>query len=122
MSTKNFPDTELACKCGCGGLPPVPFQLELQRLRNNYGRPMVLSSGCRCPDHNVRKSKTGRNGPHTQGAVDVLVWGEAAHDLIANALAAGWTGIGVSQKGAREARFIHLDQLEGPTRPWVWSY
>jgi zinc D-Ala-D-Ala carboxypeptidase len=32
----------------------------------------------------------------------------------------GFTGIGVQQKGS--GRFIHLDTMEGGTRPTVWSY
>jgi hypothetical protein len=32
----------------------------------------------------------------------------------------GFTGIGVQQKGSR--RFIHLDVLQNPPRPNVWSY
>jgi hypothetical protein len=39
------------------------------------------------------------------------------------ALNAGFTGIGVKQKG--KGRFIHLDDIEDSgdrPRPWVWSY
>ena len=122
MATENFSDAELACRCGCGGLPPEDFQEELQRLRESYGSPMRLSSAYRCPDYHDRVSSTGREGPHTKGAVDVLIWGDPAHELLMLALAYGWTGIGVSQKGTKESRFLHLDRLSGETRPWVWSY
>jgi len=36
------------------------------------------------------------------------------------ALELGFTGIGVQQKGT--GRFPHLDTLEEPPRPNVWSY
>jgi hypothetical protein len=39
------------------------------------------------------------------------------------ALEAGFTGIGVAQKGS--GRFMHLDDLlndEGQPRPTIWSY
>jgi hypothetical protein len=35
------------------------------------------------------------------------------------AMEAGFTGIGVQQKGT--GRFLHLDTLEGDLRPTVWS-
>lgn len=124
MGTRNFTDAELECRCGCGALPPRGFQIRLQALRERYGRPMPLSSAARCPDHNLAVSKTGRDGPHTKGAVDVLVAGKDAFDLVECALRLSWTGVGISQKGSWERRFIHLDALqplEAP-RPRVWSY
>jgi len=42
-----------------------------------------------------------------------------AHRLLVLACAAGFTGIGVAQKG--NGRFIHLDDLQ-EGRPAVWSY
>ena len=89
-----------------------------------YGRPMNLSSAYRCPDYNLRVSpSTGRTGPHTMGAVDVLCFGEEALRLTIVASAGGWTGVGISQKGEHAIRFIHLDRLPSmPPRPWIWSY
>ena len=83
---------------------------------------MSLSSAYRCPDHNDAVSSTGRNGPHTIGAADVKVSGAKAKELLMAACDAGATGIGVSQKGPHAARFIHIDRLEGDSRPWIWSY
>lgn len=122
MATEHFTDDELRCRCGCGGLPPQSFQDELEALRVAYGHPMRISSGYRCPDYNDKVSSTGRDGPHSKGAVDVLVSGRAAWQLIYHALYRGWRGIGVSQKGEHARRFIHLDNLDQPARPWVWSY
>lgn len=128
MATEHFTDEELRCHCGCGGLPPQGFQNQLEEFRQVWGQPMRISSGYRCPDHNARVSSTGRNGPHTLGAVDVLVWGEEAFELVAEAIAWGWMGIGVSQKGPYASRFIHLDDLEDVAdggqhpRPRIWSY
>ena len=122
MSTPHFTDAELRCRCGCGLLPPPAFQTELEALRLEYGAPMKLSSCYRCPDHNEEVSSTGRDGPHTLGAVDVLVYGQHAWKLLGVAMRYGWQGIGVSQKGPRASRFLHLDRLTEGTRPWVWSY
>jgi hypothetical protein len=51
--------------------------------------------------------------------------GADALELVALALAYGFTGIGVNQKGAHDGRFIHLDDLDnapGQPRPCIWSY
>ena len=121
MATENFTNDELRCKCGCGLLPPGAFQIELQFLRNVYGRPMKLNSAARCPAYNARVSSTGRKGPHTVGAVDVAVYGQDAVDLIVLAIRHGWYGIGVSQEGPHESRFVHLDRRPFAQRA-VWSY
>lgn len=94
-------------------------------LRERCGFPIVVSSGYRSPSYNASVSKTGETGPHTTGkAVDIKVSGEQAYVLLRHAFLMGFTGIGISQKGDHQSRFIHLDILGfdfGP-RPRVWSY
>ena len=118
--TPNFSNAELTCKCGCGMLPRKDFMAKVQKLRDELGFTLPVTSAARCPLHNAAVSATGRTGPHTTGrAIDIGVRGDRAVMLIKAALNAGFTGIGISQKGA--SRFIHLDDLaEG--RPNVWSY
>lgn len=125
MSTRNFSDAELTCHCGCGLLPPQEFQDRLQELREEFDTPMVITSGARCPEHNARVSKTGRTGPHTRGAVDVLLSGPAVYDLVRVAQRRGWSGIGLRQSGPHAQRIVHLDRLEngpGCPRPRIWTY
>ena len=102
------------------------FMNRLERVRHEYNKPMRLSSAYRSPEHNAKVSSTGTTGPHTTGrAVDVLVSGSDALDLIDCAIFNGITGIGISQKGPHDKRFVHLDDLPdapGQPRPWVWSY
>lgn len=121
--SKYFSKSELACKC-CGQCKMNQAFLErLDALRWLYNKPMIVSSGYRCPHHNAKVSSTGGDGPHTTGrAVDILVSGQSAHAIIKLATHLGFTGIGVNQKSKHANRFIHLDDLKGPTRPWVWSY
>ena len=125
--TPNFSFAELACRCGCGRADmDARFMAFLQELRVRAG-PLIIASGFRCADYNARVSSTGASGPHTSGkAVDVRCHGRLAHRIVATALATGATGVGVSQKGNLNARFVHLDVLsEGETtgpRPWLWSY
>lgn len=96
---------------------------KLLAVRKEFGRPMNVSSGDRDKTHPIEAAKE-EPGVHTKGcAVDVLVAGGDALDLVRIALKHGFTAIGVQQKGAK--RFIHLDDYEGDARtprPWIWSY
>ena len=119
----NFTRKELECGCGCGGvIEDEVFLNNLQRLRGIYGRPMILTSAYRCPEYNATVSSTGLNGPHTQAAVDVKVFGEEAYRFLWMAISQGFHGIGVQQKGRWSSRFIHIDMLRAENRPRVWSY
>ncbi len=122
--TKNFSSYEFKCKCGCGKSDMNRRFIEtLQAIRDEYGKPIIITSGYRCPDHNSRVSSTGKTGPHTTGkAVDIAVSGNDAHKLLAVAIFNGMSGIGVKQKGPHDGRFLHLDTLTSGPRPWVWSY
>jgi len=96
----------------------------LQALRYALGKPVLITSGYRSSEHTVEKKKS-QPGTHTYGrAVDVGCSGEQAYELLAAALATGWTGVGIAQRGA--ARFVHLDDVVKDEhifyRPAVWSY
>jgi len=102
------------------------FMLIIELIREDYDKPMKVSSAYRTPDYNEKVSSTGLTGPHTTGqAIDIVVSGTDALHLIHVALDSGIVGIGVSQKGPHGKRFIHLDNLPdapGQPRPWLWSY
>lgn len=116
--TAHFTREELQCKCGCGRMEiSDEFLKWLEVVRVACGFPFVITSGYRCPDYNEKVSGTGRDGPHTVGAVDVAVTGGQAIKLIEQAWRHGFNGIGVQQKG--NGRFIHLDRRAAPT---IWSY
>jgi len=122
----HFSQAELQCRhCGQCRMPPA-FLDRLERLRGVFGLPLVVSSGYRCPAHNAAVSTTGPHGPHTTGrAVDLLVHGADALDLLDAALRLGFVGIGVQQKGPHAGRFLHLDDLQdapGQPRATMWSY
>lgn len=122
--TPHFTKAELTCKCGCGMLPEQDFMDRVEGLRVSLGFSLPVTSGARCASYNSKVSATGASGPHTTGrALDLGVRGENALRLIVEARRAGFSGIGVSQKG--EGRFIHLDDLPdalGQPRPHLWSY
>jgi zinc D-Ala-D-Ala carboxypeptidase len=119
----NFTEAEFRCKhTGKCHMQPE-FMARLQMLRNMYGKPMRITSGFRDRTHPAERDKQ-HAGTHTMGiAADVAVTGGDAYHLVKLALDAGFTGIGVNQKG--NARFIHLDTgtaFQGLPRPTIWSY
>lgn len=121
MATKNFTDKELSCRCGCGAIiEDEVFLHNLQRLRDQFGFKMPVTSGKRCADYNEKVSKTGRTGPHVvHSAVDIRIFGERSVKLIGLAYIHGFDGIGSNQKGPYSGRFIHLDRR---IHPWHWTY
>ncbi len=123
---KYFKREEFACHCGCGtnGIQDS-FIEKLDLLRETYGKPIIVSSGYRCPKHNSAVSSTGATGPHTTGrAADILIRGAEAIKLLTRIILMNdFTGIGLNQKGS--ARFIHVDDLPntaGQPRPTIWTY
>jgi uncharacterized protein YcbK (DUF882 family) len=120
VATRDFTDDELRCQCGCGKLNPDPrfsvFMDRVQVLREQYGKPLTVTSAYRCPKHPI-EAKKAVAGQHTIAAIDLGVSRSDAHEILRLAFLLGFTGIGVNQKGNH--RFIHLDDREVPT---VWSY
>ncbi len=52
-SINNFTEAELSCRCGCHRLNyDDNFLVLLQAFRLIYGKPLVVTSGCRCTNHN----------------------------------------------------------------------
>ena len=121
---KYFSESEMACQhCGASNMD-AEFMDALDSLREAYGKPLVVNSGYRCPEHPIEARKA-RAGAHTTGkAVDLSVDRGEAYELLKLAIATGkFTGIGIQQKGS--GRFIHLDTCEEPEmspRPTIWSY
>lgn len=122
-SSDYFSESELSCNCGeCDGWMDEEFLERLDDLREMYGRAMVLSSAYRCNEYNFVVGGT-QHSPHTKGiAVDVVVAGVNAYDLVSYAMKMGFSGIGIKQEGNWSGRFIHLDDAKGDTRPRIWSY
>lgn len=122
-----FSDKELRCPCCKQNFMDTPFMLELIRIREIADFPFNVTSAYRCPNYNDRISTTGRDGPHTTGhAVDILVTGRKTVILLKLVLKSEFfTGIGINQRGPRNKRFIHIDNLEATEnrpRPWLWTY
>lgn len=124
----HFTADELRCR-GSGQFRLHPgFAAELAALRRTYGRPMVITSGCRSREHNAAVGGASASyhlldhawpdGSAGTLAVDVRVADAyEAWRLGGLAIDAGWS-VGVSTRG-----FIHLDarQLVGAA-PALFGY
>ncbi len=128
--SKHFSRDELKCSFA----PDAPvlmdslFMAALEELREEWGRPMRLSSAYRTVDHPRERTKPRkydhngdplpRGGMHARGrAVDVLIAGSDAVAFLRLALKY-FSGVGLNQKAEWNQRFIHLD--DGKQR--IWTY
>jgi len=110
--SKNFNLSEFSCKC-CGSVKiDSEVVKRLQLMRDKIQKPIIITSGYRCPKHN-QEVGGAENSYHTQGlAVDIVVDGYSLDELEMIAKEVGFRGLGIY----RSANFIHLDL--GPVRRW----
>ena len=109
---KNFSPAEIACR-GTGQLKLHPEALDrLQALRDRLGKPLIIRSAYRSPEHN-RAVKGAPRSKHMDGtAFDIAM---SNHDPVAfeaAARAVGFLGFGFYPRSG----FIHVDL--GPARQW----
>lgn len=124
-SWKYFTREELKCKGTDECFMDEEFMKQLHRLREDYDRPMRITSGYRDVSYNTVIGGSP-NSAHIFGqAVDIAVSGSLAYELIRKAMLHGFTGIGVAQRGSHNKRFIHIDNMvnsDTSPRPTIWSY
>ena len=108
----HFSPREIACK-GTGKLTIDTEAMDmLQRLRTNLGKPLILTSAYRSPEHN-RKVGGAKASKHMEGvAFDVRMDNHDPHTFEAAARAAGFSGFGYYPKSG----FMHIDTAE--PRSW----
>lgn len=106
----NFSPQELACK-GTGRLS-IDFEAldKLQALRTQLGRPLIITSAYRSPEHNENVGGA-RNSFHMLGkAFDVRMENHDPVLFVAAARSIGFTGIGLYPRSG----FIHIDNRDVP--------
>ena len=85
---KHFKRAEFACKCGkyCNGYPTEMKQIVVEvadRMREHFGKPVIVSSGVRCTQHNADVGGVS-NSRHLYGkAMDICVQGVPSSTLLA---------------------------------------
>ncbi|HMO09593.1 MAG TPA: D-Ala-D-Ala carboxypeptidase family metallohydrolase [Paracoccaceae bacterium] len=105
----NFPPEELACRRTGRLMVHVPSLNLLQELRRRLGRPMMLNSAYRSPEHNAAVDGA-RNSWHLKGrAFDVRMINHDPHAFEQLAREVGFNGIGIYARSG----FIHLDTRPG---------
>ena len=115
-----FSDEELRCQCGCGQLKFDPIvRNNLNHIREDYGKPMYVTSGYRCEQHPIEARKE-KPGEHSTGmCVDIACSGWETAELTQLAIKYGATRIGWNQKGG--SRFIHMGWSTTFTKG-TWTY
>ena len=109
---KNFNLKEFQCPC-CGSVKiDTGLVKRLQDLRDRIDKPIIITSGYRCPSQNIEVGGVN-SSYHTKGlAVDITVDNMELEDLFIRAKKVGFKGIGVYIA----SNFLHLDL--GPERAW----
>ncbi len=108
----NFSPAEIACR-GTGKLRLNADALDrLQALRSALGKPMIVNSAYRSPEHNKRVGGA-KASKHLEGiAFDISMANHDPVTFIAAARKAGFKGIGTYPR----SNFVHIDT--GPGRNW----
>ena len=113
-SVPHFERAEFRCKCGrCGGYPVEPDKdlvRRLEQIREHFGRPVIVTSGVRCPAHNASLEHSSPNSQHLYGkAADIQIAGVSPRELYdyVDELQGTTGGLGIYDWG------IHTD-----TRSW----
>jgi uncharacterized protein YcbK (DUF882 family) len=114
-ASKHFSYSEFACKCGCGfeSLHPDSIKV-LEAVRNNFGVPVIVNSGCRCYSHNQKVGGSSNSQHCYARAADIVVQGVPPIQVYQ------WLDAGpLKGKGGlgNYATFTHADtRLKGPAR------
>lgn len=80
--SNSFLRNEFQCQCGCG-FDTVDVELIkiVQGVRDQFGLPVTITSGCRCPSHNASVGGA-QSSQHVLGrAADIQVAGVAPQDV-----------------------------------------
>ncbi len=121
---KYFNDKEFACQCGCGKQNIDPKLVEaLDWVREISGFPFVVTSGCRCNEHNERIGGATYS-PHMEQAdgfchgVDIRVRNSTERFLFISSALTRFDRIGIGRD------FIHLDNLHDGKHigELIWTY
>ena len=113
----NFKREEFICKCGCKEENMNrDFVKKLDKVRNKYGFPIIITSGYRCKYHD---SELGGKGNHTTGkAVDIKCDVSQNRYYMLPILLKYFKRIGIGKT------FIHVDDCDESNKPQevVWVY
>lgn len=113
--SKHFSRVEFKCQCGECNYDTVDSELLslLESLREHFGKPILITSGNRCPKHN-KKIGGSPKSQHLHGrAADIIIEGVSPRSVTSylKIFNAGRYGIG------GYSNFTHIDtRSNGPAR------
>lgn len=109
-----FTPQELQCKCGCGMQIDPKYAAWLECVRDDFGKPMIINSGARCPKRNAEVGGEP-DSAHLLGlAADIAIDNAADRfKIVAIAIDLDAVGIGIYPT------WIHLD-IKERTIPVLW--
>ena len=114
MITPNFSKADMSCRSGCGlDHMDHQFMRMLQQMWNELGT-LPVTSVVRCEKHNDHTGGYPKSGHLQSKGADIRIFGPRTLKLVEES-----RRIGISQKGDKSSRFIHLDILP---RTAIWSY
>jgi len=115
IDLKFFTIDEFNCQYSGENEMKDSFLQKIDQLRYMCAFPFVITSGYRSADHPI-EAKKDTPGTHAQGiAADIQVnSGAEKYKIVQNALAIGFTGIGIADT------FVHVDTRT--TTPVIWTY
>lgn len=109
---KNFSPAEIACR-GTGQLKLHPEALDrLQALRDRLGKPLIVRSAYRSPEHNRNVGGASRSKHMDGTAFDIAMSNHDPVKFAEAARAVGFLGFGTYPRSG----FMHIDL--GPARTW----
>ncbi len=109
----NFSPAEIACR-GTGALRIHEDALDrLQALRDRLGKPLIIRSAYRSPEHNASLKDASPRSKHMDGtAFDIVMANHDPATFEAAAREVGFLGFGFYPRSG----FVHIDL--GPARTW----
>ena len=113
----NFTHDEFSCSCNCG-FDDISLLLveKLQELRDEVGKPIRVTSGCRCASHN-RAIGGGLVSSHQSGlAADIDCSSSPERMNIIPAACRMFRRVGIAET------FIHLDIDLSKDQDVIWTY
>ena len=113
---KHFTEDEFACKCGCGYNGPHPqLVAALDMVREEFGKPISILSGCRCPKHNAETPGAVEDSAHVRGyAADLRCLDSGDRLDLLKILPKYFSRIGIYKS------FIHVDCDPEKPRHVAW--
>lgn len=106
---KNFRLWEFRCPCGCGTTLHDPdLSGYLQQIREHFGKPVYITSGYRCEEHNASIKNASKTSRHMKGqAADFYISGVKPAEIAKYAESIGVKGIGLYE--GSDGNFVHID-------------